>query len=154
MAVKGLSPEQIFDSLAQATGYVPAAVDRAPTGPGVPDSVRSEFVELFGDDSSRPTQQRTTILQALALMNGGFVSEATSLDRSRTLTAVVEFPALGTGDRVEALYLAALGRRPEAKRLAGLVAYVDAGGVTKDPAAALADVFWALLNSSEFLLNH
>lgn len=154
MAVKGLSPEQIFDSLAQATGYVPAAVDRTPTGPGAPDSVRSEFVDLFGDDSSRPTQQRTTILQALALMNGGLVSEATSLDRSRTLAAVVEFPALGTDDRVEALYLAALGRRPGAKRLAALVAYVDAGGVTKDPAAALADVFWALLNSSEFLLNH
>ena len=154
MAVKGLSPEQIFDSLAQATGYVPAAVDRTSTGPGALDSVRSEFVDLFGDDSSRPTQQRTTILQALALMNGGLVSEATSLDRSRTLTAVVEFPALGTGDRVEALFLAALGRRPGAKRLAALVAYVDAGGVTKDPAAALADVFWALLNSSEFLLNH
>ena len=154
MAVKGLSPEQIFDSLAQATGYVPVAVDRTPTGPGAPDSVRREFVELFGDDSSRPTQQRTTILQALALMNGGLVSEATSLDRSRTLTAVAEFPALGTGDRVEALYLAALGRRPGAKRLAALVAYVDAGGVTRDPAAALADVFWALLNSSEFLLNH
>ena len=154
MAVKGLSPEQIFDSLAQATGYVTAAVDRTPTGPGAPDSVRSEFVDLFGDDSSRPTQQRTTILQALALMNGGLVSEATSLDRSRTLTAVVEFPALGTGDRVEALFLAALGRRPGAKRLAALVAYVDAGGVTRDPAAALADVFWALLNSSEFLLNH
>ena len=154
MAVKGLSPEQIFDSLAQATGYVPVAVDRTSTGPGALDSVRSEFVDLFGDDSSRPTQQRTTILQALALMNGGLVSEATSLDRSRTLTADVEFPALGTGDRVEALYLAALGRRPGAKRLAALVAYVDAGGVTKDPAAALADVFWALLNSSEFLLNH
>ena len=154
MAVKGLSPEQIFDSLAQATGYVPVAVDRTPTGPGALDSVRSEFVDLFGDDSSRPTQQRTTILQALALMNGGLVSEATSLDRSRTLTAVAEFPALGTGDRVEALYLAALGRRPGAKRLAALVAYVDAGGVTRDPAAALADVFWALLNSSEFLLNH
>ena len=154
MAVKGLSPEQIFDSLAQATGYVPVAVDRTSTGPGALASVRSEFVDLFGDDSSRPTQQRTTILQALALMNGGLVSEATSLDRSRTLTAVVEFPALGTGDRVEALFLAALGRRPGAKRLAALVAYVDAGGVTKDPAAALADVFWALLNSSEFLLNH
>ena len=154
MAVKGLSPEQIFDSLAQATGYVPTAADRRPAGPGEPGSVRSEFVELFRDESSRPTQQRTTILQALALMNGDFVAEATSLDRSRTLAAIVEFPALGTGDRIEALYLASLGRRPRAKRLAELVAYVDGGGVTRDPAAALADVFWALLNSSEFLFNH
>ena len=35
-----------------------------------------------------------------------------------------------------------------------LVKYVDGGGSTSDPKAALADVFWVLLNSPEFLLNH
>ena len=154
MAVKGLSPEQIFDSLAQATGYVPTAADRQLAVPGRPNSPRNEFLELFRDESSRPTQQRTTILQALALMNGSFVAEATSLDRSRTLAAVADFPALGTADRIEALYLASLGRRPRPKEKTRLVAYVDGGGASKDSRQALADVFWALLNSSEFLLNH
>ena len=154
MAVKGLSPEQIFDSLAQATGYVPTAADRQAAVPGRAGSARNEFLELFRDESSRPTQQRTTILQALALMNGDFVADATSLDRSRTLAAVAEFPALRTGDRIEALYLAALGRRPRERELKRLVGYVDAGGATRDPRQALGDVFWSLLNSSEFLLNH
>ena len=40
------------------------------------------------------------------------------------------------------------------KELAGLVEYVDSGGPSKDEKTALGDVFWALLNSSEFLFNH
>ena len=87
-------------------------------------------------------------------MNGSFIAEATSLDRSRTLAAVADFPALGTADRIEALYLASLGRRPRPGEQTRLVAYVDGGGASKDSRQALADVFWALLNSSEFLLNH
>ena len=35
-----------------------------------------------------------------------------------------------------------------------MVQYVQSGGPKKDPKRALADVFWALLNSGEFLLNH
>ena len=35
-----------------------------------------------------------------------------------------------------------------------LVRYVEGGGPSKDSAKALADVFWMLLNSSEFILNH
>jgi hypothetical protein len=35
-----------------------------------------------------------------------------------------------------------------------LVAYVNTGGPTGDAKKALADVFWALLNTSEFILNH
>jgi peptidyl-dipeptidase A len=34
------------------------------------------------------------------------------------------------------------------------VKYVEGGGAQKDKKKALADVFWALLNSSEFMLNH
>ena len=32
--------------------------------------------------------------------------------------------------------------------------YVESGGPMKDEQAALGDVFWALLNSAEFLTNH
>jgi hypothetical protein len=35
-----------------------------------------------------------------------------------------------------------------------LVKYVEAGGAAGDPKKALADVFWALLNSPEFIFNH
>ena len=87
-------------------------------------------------------------------MNSDFTADATSVDRSRTLAAVVGIPGLTTGDRIEALYLVTLGRRPRVEELKRLAGYVDGGGATGDRRQALGDIFWALLNSSEFLLNH
>ena len=47
---------------------------------------------------------------------------------------------------------AALSRKPTSEELAKLVAALDARA--KDQAQALDDIFWALLNSREFLFNH
>jgi hypothetical protein len=52
------------------------------------------------------------------------------------------------------LFLATLSRKPIANENARLVAFVDSGGSEHDSQKALADVFWALLNSGEFILNH
>jgi len=35
-----------------------------------------------------------------------------------------------------------------------MVEYIESGGPATDSTKALADVFWALLNSGEFLFNH
>jgi hypothetical protein len=61
---------------------------------------------------------------------------------------------MDTAQRIETLYLATLTRLPRAEEAARLTAYVQSGGPRNDSKAALADVFWALLNSSEFILNH
>lgn len=153
MPVKGLTSEQIFDSLAQATGFYRPfngreALEFGNTTP------RDEFLEMFANTSDTPTERTTTILQALAMMNGQFVGEATGLEKSATLAAIADFPAMTTAERLEALYFASVSRPPRPEELARLVAYVDEGGPTKDPRVALSDVFWALLNSSEFLFNH
>ena len=42
-------------------------------------------------------------------------------------------------------------RQGEAERM---VKYVKSGGPSGDSRKALADVFWVLLNSSEFIFNH
>ncbi|HEY2159517.1 MAG TPA: DUF1553 domain-containing protein, partial [Isosphaeraceae bacterium] len=146
--VRGLTPEQLYDSLAQAVGLPsePAQNVRAvvPTGP------RAAFLEKFAAGDDRPTERETSIPQALAVMNGALVADATSPERGETLVAVAEAPFLDARGRVETLFLAALARRPRPEESARLVAYVEA----RDPRAALADVFWALLNSAEFKLNH
>jgi hypothetical protein len=61
---------------------------------------------------------------------------------------------MNTNQRLERLFLAALARRPAAAENAALVKYIENGGSDHDPKRALADVFWMLLNSSEFTLNH
>lgn len=153
MTVQGLTGEQLFDSLASAVGFFEPTQQQnvvafGQTGP------RAEFLELFAADNNSVTERQTSILQALALMNGQFTSTATNLDSSATLAAVTDFPLMTDAERIETLYLAALTRRPRQEELDRMTAYVDSGGPSKNQKAALADVFWALLNSSEFLFNH
>jgi hypothetical protein len=170
MPLRGLSPEQLYDSVATATGYS----EQGPAQPpgvvvkfGNNGSAREEFLTRFANQSEKATEVQTSILQALSLMNGRLVASATDLNNSETLSAVLASPFMDTRARVEALYLAALSRKPKPKELDRLVRFVEAGGAAADEAApatdpekearynsALADVFWALLNSGEFFLNH
>jgi hypothetical protein len=150
MPVRSLSPGQVFDSLTQATGFRGGS-------PGIGlggDSVRDRFFELFADRDEKPTEGQTSILQALSMMNGGITASATTPATGDTLAAVAEAPYLDTAGRIEALYLAALTRRPRPDELTRLVGYVDKRKTDSEKTSALADVFWALLNSPEFRFNH
>lgn len=152
-ALRGLTPEQLFDSLAEAVGfYQPYRSDN----PFVVDtnSPRARFLDLFQDSAESPLDRETTILQALAMMNGEFVADATSLESSRTLRAVVDFPAMSLPQKLSTLFLATLSRKPSAAEQQRFVEYIESGGATGDRSTAVGDVFWVLLNSSEFLLNH
>jgi hypothetical protein len=158
MSIKGLTAEQLYDSIVEATRYKEPPPIADPRGApfGQQGGARAEFVARFSNQSDKRTEFQTSILQALALMNGKFVADATSLDvhKSQTLSGVIDAPWMKPADKVEALFLAALSRKPRAEELARLVKYVDRGGPSGDKDKALADVFWALLNSSEFILNH
>lgn len=153
MSVQGLTPNQLYESLAQATGTVLSFQTSNPFLFGNQNE-ESLFQETFDDGGTTITNRETTILQALALMNGQLTSAATDLSQSRTLAAIAGAPFLSTEGKIEALYLAALSRKPTADEQQRLKAYVESGGPSNNPNQALADVFWALLNSSEFLLNH
>jgi hypothetical protein len=143
MAVKGLSGEQFFDSLALATGY------RESGGRGSP---RRDFLARFAPQG-RPSEPETSILQALTLMNGRFVTESTALDSSGTLTAIAETPLLDTAQRIEALYVATLSRKPTDSERERLLEHVRRDGPDGER-RRLGDVLWMLLNSAEFRLNH
>ncbi|HVS37316.1 MAG TPA: DUF1549 domain-containing protein [Gemmataceae bacterium] len=151
-AVRPLSGDQLFDSLLLATGLNEDAL-AAPAEYGKPVTPpRQAFLAFFARGEGAAS--RRTIPQALLMMNGRLTGEAVDLQEGRTLRAVAEAPFLTTADKVEALYLAALGRPPRPAERDRLVAYVESGRPRKDPDSALADVFWALLNSSEFGVNH
>ena len=154
MPVRGLTPEQLFDSLATATGY---NFQQGQPDPRIvifnDQSVRGQLLNRFAAQERR-TETQTSILQALALMNGKFVSDATSLRSSNTLAAIADVPFMTLEQKIDALFLAALSRSPRAEERDRLVTYAQRGGGQSAPSAALADIFWVLLNTSEFLLNH
>ena len=152
MTVKGLSPEQFFDSVAETTGFWEESRPAPRLDGQAMNTPRAMFLAKFSNQEKR-TEPQTSILQALALMNGKFIDDATSIERSKTLAAVVDAPFLSTAQRIETLYLATLSRKPRAEELDRLVKYVT-GGSRGNERDALADVFWALLNSGEFMFNH
>jgi len=148
--VQGLSPEQIYDSLA-------VAIMDGDEGPGSaylqnPGSGRRQFLETFAH-AGRKTDAAATILQALTLMNGNLVAQATRAETSKTLGAIVSLPGLTAEERIEAIYLAALSRSPKPEELARALKHV-ATGKEKDEAKRYADVLWALINGVEFRTNH
>jgi len=148
--VRALSPEELFDSLAQATGY------RQPFDPEQPvnfnqDQTRQEFLETFSTEGRTSYEPLSTILQALTLMNGKFVADATNLADSKTLAAVVDAPFLSPPGKIDALFLTTLSRLPSERERERLLRIVEKH---PDPPRAYADLFWTLLNTTEFSVNH
>jgi hypothetical protein len=151
MPVKGLTGEQLFESLCQATGYRENfGMQQRIFGFG---TSRNTFLEKFTDQDNK-IEYHTSIPQALTMMNNQLIADQTHPQRGRVLGAVVESSFMNTKGKIETLYLAALSRKPTRDELDKCVRYVERGGVSGDPKKALSDVFWALLNSTEFSFNH
>jgi hypothetical protein len=52
---------------------------------------------------------------------------------------------------IDTIYVRCLSRKPSAEEMAKLTAVVKAA---PNPQAGLEDVFWAVMNSREFMFNH
>jgi hypothetical protein len=112
-----------------------------------------QFVKAFGtDDDGEATTFDGTIPQALMMMNGELVKQATSTERGSYLYRVAADDKLKNPAKVETLFLAAVARRPSKVELQAANALLVAR--EGNAAAALQDLWWALLNSNEFILNH
>lgn len=149
--VKGLSAEQLFASLSLATGYRDAAPASADLAFGWPArSPRGLFIAKFGGGAGR-TDMQVSILQALYLVNGEFLTRQSDPATGSTVRALADAPFLDDAGRIEALFLATLTRRPTAEESGRYLEYL---ANADDQAKALGDVMWVLLNSQEFLVNH
>jgi hypothetical protein len=84
------------------------------------------------------------------MFNGELVKRATGLGQGGFLDAAVRSGR--PTEAINALYLAALARKPSPKELTAASALVAAR--KGDVGSALQDVWWAVLNSNEFILNH
>jgi hypothetical protein len=142
-----LNPEQMYDSLTTVLG--PAArgegKDKA-AKKGGPVTPRDNFIAFFRVEDANPLEYQNGIPQALRMMNSAFTSKAEPI--AAGITKGTKTP----NEAIESIYLTALARRPTAAEMNRLTTYVNRPGAT--PRAAYGDILWALLNSSEFVLNH
>jgi hypothetical protein len=146
--VRTLTPEQVFASLDQAL-----ALKKGRTlSPRFTPEGRTLRAQLDAARGTTPTDYRGGIPQALLLMNGSLVARATTLEDSMTLRAVVDAPFLGEADKLDTLFLAAYSRLPRADERERLTRVVRANPDPEARRQAHANIFWALLNSPEFVL--
>lgn len=153
--VRRMRAEALLDSVSLVTG----SVDRFPRLPigarsiEIADgAVSNYFLTTFGR-APRDTvcacevDSQPTLSQAFHLLNG----EATN---AKVVDGALVPRLLDAGQTpaevIERLHVLCYARRPRDEEAARLLASVDPGA----PAESLEDVFWALLNSKEFLFNH
>jgi hypothetical protein len=111
-----------------------------------------QFTLAFGtDEGDESTTFNGTIPQALMLFNGDLIKKATAIDNGSFLHRVAA-SSLKPEDKIEYLFQAALSRNPSKEEvlIANKLLYAREGNT----AAAMQDIFWAVLNSNEFILQH
>jgi hypothetical protein len=154
VALKPMTPEQLFDSLLTAT-----AAHKAGSG-NIDDSRRDAWMRQFlftfaTDEGDEGSSFSGTIPQALMMMNGDLMEQAVGGKPGSFLADLLEqahaqnraSPGLFM---VNNIYLAALSRYPSPRERSAAQRFVE---TYPDAINILEDLFWALLNSNEFVLN-
>jgi hypothetical protein len=112
-----------------------------------------QFATAFGtDDADEATSFNGSIPQALALMNGELVRRATGNQPGSMLYRVAHDPELDNAERIRYLYEAAVARRPTRQEL--VISNELLAARSGKVGQTLQDIWWALLNTNEFILNH
>jgi hypothetical protein len=111
-----------------------------------------QFVIAFGtDEGDEATTFNGTIPQALMMFNGELIQQATSLDKGSWLQQLADSP-MKTQEKVNQLFLVGLARKGRQDELAVSAKLLQAReGKVAD---MLQDMWWAILNSNEFIINH
>jgi hypothetical protein len=156
MPIRAMSPEQIYDSVIMATSRgkdpFPIMGNQQFFNPNQLQSPRAQFLNKFQNQDRRHEPQ-TSILQALFMMNGKTLHDLTKLDKNVDLKTLAAQQTTHE-KRLTSLYMMVLSRPPRDNEFERLVPYLERGGATGNLGDAISDIYWALLNSSEFLLNH
>jgi len=128
-------------------------LDPNTTSPLGPQTLHPELLNLFGrgNNYDEPRSGEGSISQSLAVMNSILVNRRSYRDDWGTtpnrIQRLIE-EETGPTAAVEELFLATLSRLPTAREQA-----VAEQALEADPAGGLDDLFWALVNTQEFLFR-
>lgn len=164
--VKSMTAEQLYDSLLIATKAQYAGRANWSEVEQQRQQWLQQFVIAFQtDEDDEATSFDGTIPQALLMMNSQLVERALDPAQGTVLHHVITQRS-GEVDKIKQLCLAALSREPTTKELAAFRKLLRERSGARSSAApgrpaprdalvdGLQDVFWAYLNSNEFILIH
>ncbi|ADB18407.1 protein of unknown function DUF1549 [Pirellula staleyi DSM 6068] len=146
-----MQAEEVYQSL-----LIAAQLRKSSGGQSQVELARRDWLAQFQrnmatDDAEEETNFNGSMSQSLAMMNGELMQRAVSSRDEGLLRSVVE-SKMSPQEKVEHLFLAALSRRPSKRELEAAEKMLASAG--PNPAAAVEDIWWALLNSNEFILDH
>jgi hypothetical protein len=148
-----LRPEQVAYSLQQIGSVRTLNQDTHILWRFLRATSENEFVKRYGDTGEDEFDGRGgTIPQRLLLMNGSLSKEKT---KAELLTASGQIGMMAPHDHtaVENAYLGVLTRRPTSEEAAHFEARLS-GSMGLPRQELMEDLYWILLNSSEFSWNH
>ena len=147
-----LRADQLYKSLARVLG-LKEEVPQGPMGPGMgmygrgPFQLRFRVEQLFGfDPSTSPDELNGTIPQALFMMNSGLVNGLTRAAGQTRLGQILD-KFKNDDDALGELYLVVYAREPSAREAQLCRDYISRVNNRQE---AFEDIFWSLLNSTEF----
>jgi hypothetical protein len=149
--MRQMEAEQLYESLIVAT-----AADNTfskKDAAEMQEKWLKQFNNAFGtDDNDESTTFNGSIPQALALMNGELVKRATGNQPGSMLAKVAMDTKRDNAEKIRYLYMAGLSRMPTKQELniSNELLVSRSGNV----GTALQDIWWAVLNTNEFILIH
>lgn len=150
MPRRSLTARQVYECLLQATGR------RDPLDPDAPELLerRATFLAALEAPVRQATEFQGGIPQALVMLHGPLVDSLTRPESSDLVRGLAASPFLDDSERIEILYLSTLSRLPTTAELDKIAAWLGrCGDDAPRRARALSDLLWALVNSTEFVLN-
>ncbi|MAT09580.1 MAG: hypothetical protein CMM02_01105 [Rhodopirellula sp.] len=146
-----LEPEEVYQSLLALSGTL-----RTPDSFGQQQLAQRSWLGQFTrqretDEAGEISSFKGDIQQSLILMNGELMKKATKLESHTVLGKIVASANL-TQVKVQQLFMAALARHPSKEELTKIKQL--SLQAQADEQQFLQDIWWALLNSSEFILDH
>ncbi len=149
--LRQMEAEQLYESLIVAT-----AADNTYSreqSAAMKERWLGQFSSAFGtDENDESTTFNGSIPQALALMNGELVRRATGNQPGSMLARVAGDLKRDNAEKIRYLYMAGLSRMPTRQELNISNELLAARG--GNVGSALQDIWWAVLNTNEFILNH
>ena len=149
--LRQMRPEELYQSLLTAT-EADQAEEKGEKAARKKDEWLSQFIIAFGtDEGDEATTFNGSIPQVLMMFNGDLVKTATGTGKGGFLDRIAASD-MTNAQRIDSLYAAALARKPTRKeiKLANQMMVARKG----DAISALQDIWWAVLNSNEFIINH
>lgn len=153
--VTRLRPEQMAGSVTQASSLSTIDAETHVLFRIKRDLDVANFVKRYGDSGEDNFDDAGgTIPQRLLLMNGSMISNNTNSNPLINASTRIGMLAPDNRTAIEAAYLSIFTRRPtpaEANHFTGLLAAAKGRGVRNN---AMSDLYWTLMNATEFSWNH